>query len=335
MPTIRLTLAYDGTDFAGWQHQKNGLSVQEALETALSKIIGRPVACRAAGRTDAGVHAMGQVVSFRLGCVPPDAGVPAAGAAPAAPPSSRPAAAPPPTGGHPTGGHPTGGHPTGEPPTGETPTSEPPTSEPLTSEPPTGEPPTGEPPAGERVVTLRSIIRGTNYHLPPAIRILDAQLAADEFDARFSASGKLYRYQLWNALTESPLHARTHWHLIAPLDLAAMQQAAALLVGHHDFRAFRSASCERLTTHRTMHRLAVVRQSDCPAAVHIEVEATAFLRNMVRILAGTLVDVGRGRLTPAAVAALLHSGDRTRAGPTAPAHGLILWRVDYGPRSGL
>ena len=296
MPTIRLTLAYDGTDFAGWQHQKNGLSVQEALETALGKIIGRPVACRAAGRTDAGVHAMGQVVSFRLGCVPPDAVAPAAGTAPAASSTS---------------------------------------SEPAAEPTQTSEHSTGEPPTGERVVTLRSIIRGTNYHLPPAIRILDAQLAAEEFDARFSASGKLYRYQLWNALTESPLHARTHWHLIAPLDLAAMQEAAARLVGHHDFRAFRSASCERLTTHRTMHRLAVVRQSDCPAAVHIEVEATAFLRNMVRILAGTLVDVGRGRLTPAAVAALLHSGDRTRAGPTAPAHGLILWRVDYGPRIGL
>ena len=315
MPTIRLTLAYDGTDFAGWQHQKNGLSVQEALETALGKIVGRPVACRAAGRTDAGVHAMGQVVSFRLGCVPPDAVAPAASAAPAPSLSSRPATAPPPP---------------GEPLTSESPTGESPTGQA-----PPDEPPPDEPPPGERVVTLRSIIRGTNYHLPPAIRILDAQLAADEFDARFSASGKLYRYQLWNALTESPLHARTHWHLIAPLDLAAMQQAAALLVGHHDFRAFRSSSCERLTTHRTMHRLAVVRQSDCPAAVHIEVEATAFLRNMVRILAGTLVDVGRGRLTPAAVAALLQSGDRTRAGPTAPAHGLILWRVDYGPRSGL
>ena len=292
MPTIRLTLAYDGTDFAGWQHQQNGLSVQEALETALGKIIGHPVSCRAAGRTDAGVHAMGQVVSFRIGCVPPDAVAPAAVAAPAAP-----------------------------------------TTPELTG--PASEPAAGKSPSSERIVTLRSIIRGTNYHLPPAIRILDAQLAADEFDARFSASGKLYRYQLWNALTESPLHSRTHWHLIVPLDLAAMQQAAAVLVGHHDFRAFRSSSCERLTTHRTVRRLAILRQSDCPAAVHIEVEATAFLRNMVRILAGTLVDVGRGRLTAADVAALLESGDRTRAGPTAPAHGLVLWRVDYGPRDGL
>ena len=279
MPMIRLTLAYDGTDFAGWQRQRNGLSVQEALETALQKITGHPVSCRAAGRTDAGVHAMGQVVSFRLDRAP--AASRAAAAAAAADRGAEP------------------------------------------------------PPTRERVVSLRSLVRGTNFHLPPAIRVLDAQLAPDEFDARFSASGKLYRYQLWTAPTESPLHARTHWHLMAPLDIAAMRRAAELLVGHHDFRAFRSASCERLTTHRTVRSLEILPQSDCPAAVHIEVEATAFLRNMVRILAGTLVDVGRGRLSAADVAALLQSGDRTRAGPTAPAHGLILWRVDYGPRDGL
>lgn len=276
MPMIRLTLAYDGTDFAGWQRQRNGLSVQEALETAIQKITGHPVSCRAAGRTDAGVHAMGQVVSFHLD---------------RAPAASRAAAAAE-----------RGAEPS---------------------------------PTRERVVSLRSLVRGTNFHLPPAIRVLDAQLAPDEFDARFSASGKLYRYQLWNAPTESPLHARTHWHLMAPLDITAMRRAAELLVGHHDFRAFRSASCERLTTHRTVRSLEILPQSDCPAAVHIEVEATAFLRNMVRILAGTLVDVGRGRLSAADVAALLQTGDRTCAGPTAPAHGLILWRVDYGPRDGL
>jgi tRNA pseudouridine38-40 synthase len=186
-----------------------------------------------------------------------------------------------------------------------------------------------------RPVSLRALVHGTNYHLPPAIRVLDAQLAPDEFDARFSASGKLYRYQLWNAPTESPLHARTHWHIIAPLQLAAMQAAAQVLVGHHDFRAFRAATCERLTTDRTVRRLAICAQGPYPAPVYIDVEATAFLRNMVRILAGTLVYVGRGKLTAADVAELLRSGDRTRAGPTAPAHGLILWRVDYGPRDGV
>ena len=268
MPTIRLTLAYEGTDFVGWQRQRNGLSVQEVLETALHKVTGQPVACRAAGRTDSGVHALGQVVTFRLGAAA------TAGEA-------------------------------------------------------------GAPPPADRSVSLRALVHGTNYHLSPAVRVLDVQLVADEFDARFSASGKLYRYQLWNAPTESPLHARTHWHIIAPLQLAAMQAAAQVLIGHHDFRAFRAATCERLTTDRTVRRLAICAQGPYPAPVYIDVEATAFLRNMVRILAGTLVYVGRGKLTAADVAELLRSGDRTRAGPTAPAHGLILWRVDYGPRDGV
>ena len=272
MPTIRLTLAYEGTDFVGWQRQRNGLSVQEVLETALHKVTGQPVACRAAGRTDSGVHALGQVVTFRLGATTPDAATAGGAEAPQSP---------------------------------------------------------------GRPVSLRALVHGTNYHLPSAIRVLEAQLVADEFDARFSASGKLYRYQLWNAPTESPLHVRTHWHINARLDLLAMHAAAQALVGHHDFRAFRAASCERLTTDRTIRRIDVSAQGPYPAPVHIDVEATAFLRNMVRIIAGTLVYVGRGKLSAADVAALLRSGDRTRAGPTAPAHGLILWRVDYGSRDGV
>lgn len=300
MPTIRLTLAYEGTDFVGWQRQRNGLSVQEVLETALHKVTGQAVACRAAGRTDSGVHALGQVVTFRLG--EPSAAAAASNSTPPPAPVAEPGTEP------------------------ETKLVTEPGTRPVTR--PATQPVT-------RPVSLRALVHGTNYHLPPAIRVLDAQLAPDEFDARFSASGKLYRYQLWNAPTESPLHARTHWHIIAPLQLAAMQAAAQVLVGHHDFRAFRAATCERLTTDRTVRRLAICAQGPYPAPVYIDVEATAFLRNMVRILAGTLVYVGRGKLTAADVAELLRSGDRTRAGPTAPAHGLILWRVDYGPRDGV
>ncbi|HRI54333.1 MAG TPA: tRNA pseudouridine synthase A [Pseudomonadota bacterium] len=322
MPTIRLTLAYEGTDFVGWQRQRNGLSVQELLEAALHKVTGQAVACRAAGRTDSGVHALGQVVTFRLGAAADAATPPATADAETTPataatstltadatnaPATTDAAAAAPT----------------APATAATATST------LTAR------GAQAPPPPERPVSLRALVHGTNYHLPPAIRVLDAQVAPDEFDARFSASGKLYRYQLWNAPTESPLHARTHWHIIARLDLEAMQAAAQVLIGHHDFRAFRAASCERLTTDRTVRRIAISAQGPYPAPVHIDVEATAFLRNMVRIIAGTLVYVGRGRLSAADVAALLRSGDRTRAGPTAPAHGLILWRVDYGPRDGV
>lgn len=305
MPTIRLTLAYEGTDFVGWQRQRNGLSVQEVLETALHKVTGQTVACRAAGRTDSGVHALGQVVTFRLGATA------ATAAADAAIVDAATA-------------------------TADTATADAATADAATATADTATSGRTETPQSPgRPVSMRALVHGTNYHLPSAIRVLDAQLVPDEFDARFSASGKLYRYQLWNAPTESPLHARTHWHIIARLDLAAMHAAAQALIGHHDFRAFRAASCERLTTDRTVRRIEVSAQGPYPAPVHIDVEATAFLRNMVRIIAGTLVYVGRGKLSAADVAALLRSGDRTRAGPTAPAHGLILWRVDYGPRVGV
>lgn len=284
MPTIRITLAYEGTDFAGWQHQRNGLSVQEVLETALQQIVGHPVACRAAGRTDSGVHALGQVVTFQVGSIVASA------------------------------------HPRGS---GEENAQLDAAAAPFALE------------SAPRQLSIRSLVHGTNYHLPKTVRVLAAQVAADDFDARFSASGKLYRYQLWNAETESPLHYRTHWHVRAALDIEAMRRAAQLLVGHHDFRAFRAANCERKTTDRTVRRLAVFHQVGCAEAIHIEVEGTAFLRNMVRIIAGTLVYVGRGKLTEAHVATLLRSGDRSLAGPTAPAGGLVLCRVDYGPRVGL
>jgi tRNA pseudouridine38-40 synthase len=264
MPTYRLTVAYDGTDFCGWQRQDNGASVQAALEEALSRLCQVPVSCRAAGRTDAGVHALGQVVSFKL---PERAG-------------------------------------------------------------------------GRGPLPLRALVFGTNHHLPPSISVQDAQLVPDDFDARHSASGKMYRYQLWTAPTPSPLHRRTHWHVPVALDLAAMREAAAVLTGRHDFRAFRAADCERKTTVRWIKRLSVLRPGlgpgpvDGEPALHLEVEATAFLKNMVRILVGTLVQVGKGKMSIEQVHGLLATGDRTQAGPTAPAHGLLLVRVDYGPREG-
>lgn len=259
MPTYRLTVAYDGTDFAGWQRQANGPSIQEALETALTQLFGHPVACQGAGRTDSGVHAAGQVVSF----------------------------------------------------------------------------------ISPRTLPQRAIVYGTNDHLPSTIAVMTAEVAADDFNARFSASGKLYRYQVYNGPVRSPLHARTHWHVYngRTLDVAAMQTAATVLVGRHDFAAFRATGCERRTTIRTIRRLEVFRPADrYPASgadaaeIFIEVEATAFLRNMVRILAGTLVHVGRGKLTTEQVAQLLTSHDRTQGGPTAPPQGLTLCRVDYGSR---
>lgn len=254
MPTYCLTVAYDGTDFVGWQRQQNGPSVQAALEAALAHLFEHPVSCRGAGRTDAGVHASGQVISFR----------------------------------------------------------------------------------SERILPIRALIYGTNNYLPPSIAVRAARIAPDDFDARFSASGKLYRYRIFNAEVRSPLYARTHWYIYASpgkyLDLSAMRDAAATLVGRHDFRAFRAADCARRTTVRLIRRLEVYRPHSDESMLYIDVEATAFLKQMVRILTGTLVEVGRGRKTVADVAALLESGDRSQAGPTAPGHGLELCRVDYDPK---
>ncbi len=244
MRRIRLVLEYDGTDYCGWQRQDNGLAVQQVLEEKLGEMTGEAVSVRGAGRTDAGVHAEGQVAAFST----------------------------------------------------------------------------------ETRIPVKGFHLGLNALLPRDIAVVAADEVPADFDPLRHARGKLYRYRIWNARSPSPLRARTAWHLPVPLDADAMQAAAAPLVGKHDFRAFRAADCERTNTVRLMRRLAVARSGD---EVTVEAEATAFLKNMVRILVGTLADAGRGRCTPADVAAVLAGADRRRAGPTAPPHGLALVRVDY------
>ena len=240
----RAVVEYDGTDFSGWQRQDGRRTVQGVVEDAIHQMLGERVFVRAAGRTDAGVHADGQVVSFDL-------------------------------------------------------------VQPM-------------PPHG--------LLRGLNTVLPPDVALVEVAEAAPDFDARFSARGKVYRYTVWSHLVRSPRRARTAWHVRQPLDLDVIRATAALLVGEHDFRAFRASDCDRRTTRRIVRRLDVDRQG---AVVTFDVEATAFLKNMVRILVGTLVDVGRGRLEPATVARMLETGDRTAGGMTAPACGLTLLRVLY------
>jgi tRNA pseudouridine38-40 synthase len=181
----------------------------------------------------------------------------------------------------------------------------------------------------DRSIPLLGFQRGLNTLLPPSIAVTAAAEVAPDFDPRRHASGKLYRYRIWNAEPRSPIRARFAWHLATPLDAAAMQAASPPLVGEHDFSAFRAADCERRSTVRLLRRLDVTRDGDL---ITIDVEATAFLKNMVRIIAGTLVDAGKGRTTPDDVRAILASRDRTRAGPTAPPHGLTLVRVDFDPR---
>lgn len=241
---LKLLIEYDGTDFAGWQRQDGQRTVQACLQEAFRAMTGHVVDVRGAGRTDAGVHAEGQVahavVSTKI----------------------------------PVGGY----------------------------------------------------LRGLNSRLPADVAVRDVADVPPSFDARRSARGKVYRYSIWNHITRSPLHHRRAWHLRAAIDSDRMREAAALLVGEHDFRGFRASDCERRTTRRVLYRVDVDRAG---ALVTIEVEGTAFLKNMVRIIAGTLAAVGAGRMTMDDVRRVLEDGDRTQAGMTAPAKGLTMLRVMY------
>lgn len=245
MRHIRLVVEYDGTSLCGWQRQLNGPTVQGHLEAALARLLAHEVVVAGASRTDAGVHARGQVASFRT----------------------------------------------------------------------------------ERAIPLHGIRRGLNSMLPPQIAIREATEAPDDFHPRFSATGKHYRYTILVRADRSPRWRDRAWHHGEPLAHAPMRDAAAALLGEHDFAAFRAAGC---TAHTTVRRLdAIDLTTPEPDLVAIDVRGNAFLRNMVRILAGTLVEVGAGRRDPAQVAEILASRDRTRAGITAPAHGLELIEVRY------
>ncbi len=244
--SIKLVIEYDGTAYGGWQRQINAPSIQAAIEDRLREMTREPeLFLRGAGRTDAGVHALGQVASFKT--------------------NAR--------------------------------------------------------------IPVEGFRKGVTALLPRDIAVVSAEEVGEDFDARFSARGKLYRYRILAAPSRAPLRDRFVWHVRKPLDADRMRAAARHLVGRLDFAAFRASDCERRTTVRTLDRVDISAQAD---EITIEVEGDAFLKNMVRILAGTLVAVGRGDLTPEEVVRIRDAGDRTRAGVTAPARGLALVHVRYG-----
>jgi len=245
MTTFKLTLAYDGTNYVGWQRQAAGTSVQGLIEEALRELDGREVVLHGAGRTDAGVHALGQVASCVL----------------------------------------------------------------------------------EREIEATVLVRALNARLPSDVRVVAAQPAAPDFHARFSATAKTYRYRIFNADVMSPFERQYAWHVYGPLDVGAMDKAAQLLHGRHDFAAFRTASGTPRTTDRIV-RSSTVRSE--PPLVTYEIAGDGFLRHMVRAIAGTLVEIGRGRWGVDDMREVLDSRDRARAGPTAPACGLFLVGVEYG-----
>ena len=250
MVRIALGVEYEGSGFCGWQTQPSGCSVQDSLERALSEIGGSPIKLTAAGRTDTGVHAAGQVVHFD--CVRP-----------------RPESA---------------------------------------------------------------WVRGANALLPPRVAVQWAREVAPEFNARFSALARRYRYILLNRATRPGVAAgRVGWYH-ASLDLDAMQAAAAMLVGEHDFSAFRSSECQAKTPVRELYELRLSRHGDL---VIFDLGANAFLHHMVRNIVGSLVYIGKGKYPAHWIADVLRSRDRKLAAPTFAADGLYLVAVDYAPHWGI
>lgn len=242
MGNYRLTLAYDGTRYHGWQRLAGARTVQSTVETALTQIFAQPVEISGSGRTDAGVHARGQVASFA---------------------------------------------------------------------------------APER--DCASVLRQLRALLPPDIGALSLSPAAARFHARLSATQKTYHYRIWNS--EVPDVFERRWRVAFPqrLDEEAMHRAAACLIGRHDFGAFSSAGRKKSTV-RTLKELSIVRTGD---EICFVLTADGFLYNMVRILVGTLLEVGAGERTAESVAALLDGAPRAQAGKTAPARGLCLMEVRY------
>jgi tRNA pseudouridine38-40 synthase len=243
---IALGLEYDGTDFCGWQSQAGGGAVQDALEAALSAIADAPTRVTCAGRTDAGVHALAQVVHFDTDAIRPDT----------------------------------------------------------------------------------AWVRGVNAHLPASVAVRWAQPVAGDFHARFSARGRRYRYLLLNRGERPGLMARRVGWFHRPLDADAMAAAARLVLGEHDFSAFRAVECQAKSPVKTLRRADVARHGDL---LVFDFEASAFLHHMVRNLVGALVYVGKGAHPPAWLDELLAGRDRARAAPTFEACGLYFAGVDYDP----
>jgi tRNA pseudouridine38-40 synthase len=239
-----LTVEYDGTAYAGWQRQRESPTIQGTLEEKLGFVCGHKVELLVAGRTDSGVHALGQTANFH-------------------------------------------------------------TTSPMP------------------VPRLKEVV---NQLLPHDIRLVHLTAVPDTFHATYHAKAKLYRYIIRNSQDYTVFDRNTYYHFRRPLDLKLMRQAAKRLEGTRDFTAFRGTLGKWADPVRTLHRVTVTRKGK---DIHFEYYGVSFLHQMIRILTGTLVYAGTGKITPAQVTAILQSKDRKKAGPTLPPTGLFLVRVDY------
>jgi tRNA pseudouridine38-40 synthase len=245
---FKLTVAYDGGGYEGWQTQKTGTGVQEKLEAALAKLFPSHPRVHSSSRTDTGVHALGMVAHFAV-------------------------------------------------------------------------------PRAEGRFPARKLVLALNAWLPEDIRVLSARRVPGNFHARFQATGKQYRYFVWNHFVMNPLIRPTTWHVPRPLDLPAMRQAAALFVGRHDFRSLTAnPGYARESTIRTLSRCEIKRSGRLLTFI---IDGDGFLYKMCRAIVGTLVQVGQGKIPADDIRRRLARQDRRAAGMTAPAHGLVLWKVFY------
>jgi len=244
MRTILLNVEYEGTAYAGWQSQINGLAVQDVVESALAQILKEKVRIHSSGRTDAGVHARSMPAHFRT----------------------------------------------------------------------------------ESTIPLTAFREGANRFLPSDVVIREVREMPENFHARYSAKGKWYRYTIYIGDMRSPLASRTAWHLRGSLDLDLLRSAAELMIGKHDFHAFRTSGCVAQTSIRDIFQIDLTADRDL---IYVDVKGSGFLRNMVRIMVGTMVEVGQGKRPATDIRKILLGEDDVICGPTAPAHGLCLQEVWY------
>ncbi len=241
---IKLTIAYDGTDYRGFQSQVNGRAIQDVVNDACTDLFGTKIKTIGASRTDAGVHARGNVAVFDV----------------------------------------------------------------------------------ETRIQPSKIAFALNARLPEDIRIIDSRAVPDDWHPRYQKTVKTYSYHIINRVHPDPLTRHMEMHLYYALDEKKMDEAAKLIIGEHDFASFCSAGNSTSTTVRTIYDASVRRDGD---HVIFTVTGNGFLYNMVRILAGTLMDIGQGRYEPSKMTEIIDAKDRSAAGPTAIAKGLILEEIQY------
>lgn len=241
---VRLTVAYDGTNYCGWQVQPNGITIEEVLNRALCDLLGEKITVVGASRTDSGVHALGNIAVFdTLSKIPAE-----------------------------------------------------------------------------------KMSYGLNQRLPDDIVIQKSEQVADDFHPRYQDTEKIYEYKIWNTTFPNPLFRLQSYFYYRMLDTKRMQQAANLLVGEHDFQSFCAANAQVKSTVRTVYSCDIQKEGDL---ITIRVRGNGFLYNMVRIIAGTLIEVGSGMREPESINEILESKERKMAGPTAPAQGLTLEKIIY------